>query len=280
MSNYPKTPFTAARARNEGAAWLLNNTPDLDYIQFVDGDCTIIEHWIDEATRYLDQHSKVAISFGRRRERNRSASIYNLLCDIEWNVPVGEVTECGGDILMRATAFKEVNGYNGKLIAGEEPDMCWRLASHGWQIHRIDHDMTWHDARILSFGSWWKRCVRSGYAFAQNELRHRSNPIHPWRRNVMRIVVWGLFLPLCIILALWPTAGFSLLLALGYGRPIWGGYQYALGRGYATSHAALYGAFCILGRLPEAQGLVNYYRDYLTGKRSDIIEYRAENHAS
>src|SRR5690606_31639077 len=39
-------PFTAARARNAGFMRLISLYPDVDYVQFVDGDCEISTNWI------------------------------------------------------------------------------------------------------------------------------------------------------------------------------------------------------------------------------------------
>src|SRR5262252_32459 len=37
-----RVPFTAARARNEGFACILDLAPDIRYVQFVDGDCEVV----------------------------------------------------------------------------------------------------------------------------------------------------------------------------------------------------------------------------------------------
>src|SRR6056297_1110099 len=42
-------PFTAARARNAGAARVAEMAPDTAYIQFVDGDCELADGWISAA---------------------------------------------------------------------------------------------------------------------------------------------------------------------------------------------------------------------------------------
>src|SRR5262249_42405700 len=76
-------PFTAARARNEGWRFLLAAAPDLDHVQFVDGDCEVVEGWLEEACAFLDTHPEVAAVAGRNRERFPQRSIYNLMCDIE-----------------------------------------------------------------------------------------------------------------------------------------------------------------------------------------------------
>ena len=44
-----RVPFTAARARNAGFRRLREISPDLEYVQFVDGDCELIAGWLEEA---------------------------------------------------------------------------------------------------------------------------------------------------------------------------------------------------------------------------------------
>ncbi len=90
-------PFTAARARNEGFARLLEMHLDLEQVQFVDGDCTIDPAWLERGRQELESRPDVAVVCGRRRERFPGASLYNRLCDMEWNTPVGETGACGGD---------------------------------------------------------------------------------------------------------------------------------------------------------------------------------------
>ncbi|WP_445241601.1 glycosyltransferase family A protein [Microcoleus vaginatus] len=121
-------PFTAARARNEGFARLLELAPDIEFVQFVDGDCEVVDGWIDRAYNELAAKPEVAAVCGRRRERYPEASIYNQLCDIEWDTPIGETKACGGDSMMRASAFQQVEGFNPALIAGEEPETVRAVA--------------------------------------------------------------------------------------------------------------------------------------------------------
>jgi glycosyltransferase involved in cell wall biosynthesis len=44
-----RAPFTAARARNEGFRRLRELAQDLAYVQFVDGDCEVVAHWLAKA---------------------------------------------------------------------------------------------------------------------------------------------------------------------------------------------------------------------------------------
>ena len=128
-----QVPFTAARARNEGLRRLRRGSPNLAYVQFIDGDCEIIAGWLERAAAFLDTHPDVALVCGRRHERYPKGSIYNMLCDIEWDTAVGEAKACGGDVLMRIDALEAVNGYRADLIAGEEPELCVRLRIAGWR---------------------------------------------------------------------------------------------------------------------------------------------------
>jgi glycosyltransferase involved in cell wall biosynthesis len=103
-------PFTAARARNVGLRRLQVIAPDLAYVQFVDGDCELVEGWLGSAISFLDAHAEVAVVFGRLRERNAELTVYNWLCDREWDGPIGEVRACGGIAMMRVAAFQTVGG--------------------------------------------------------------------------------------------------------------------------------------------------------------------------
>jgi GT2 family glycosyltransferase len=165
-------PFTAARARNEGAVHLMTVQPATAYIQFVDGDCIVDEGWLTAAAEVLSRDPKVAAVCGRRREVRPEASIYNRLCDMEWDTAVGEAKACGGDAMMRAEAFKGVGGFNPAVIAGEEPELCVRLRAAGWRIQRIEHEMTLHDAAMTSWGQWWRRTLRAGHAYAEGAAMH------------------------------------------------------------------------------------------------------------
>jgi GT2 family glycosyltransferase len=176
-------PFTAARARNAGFDRLLAVAPEVEYVQFADGDCEVDPNWIPTATAELDARPDVAVVCGRRRERFPAATVYNRLCDLEWAGPAGETLACGGDALVRVSALKAVGGYRPDLIAGEEPELCVRLRANGGKIVRLAAEMTRHDAAMTRFGQWWKRNVRAGHAFAQVSRLHARSPFGIWKRG-------------------------------------------------------------------------------------------------
>ncbi len=191
-----RTPFTAARARNAGVARALEvSREELDFVLVLDGDCELAPGFLGEALSAMKADSRVAVVCGRRREKERDHSIYNRLCDMEWNTPVGDADACGGDALIRVSAFREAGGYDETIIAGEEPEFCLRLRRRGWTIRRIDADMTFHDAAMSRFSQWWKRSVRAGHAYAELYARHRY-----WGREVRSILICALAAPAAALL--------------------------------------------------------------------------------
>lgn len=267
-------PFTAARARNAGLARLVALHPDLAYVQFVDGDCEVVATWLAQAQQQLDSHPEWAVVCGRRRERFPDQTLYNKLCDLEWNTPLGETKACGGDALMRIAAVQQVGGYNPTLIAGEEPELCVRLRQQAWKIYRLDAEMTLHDAQMTQFGQWWTRSRRAGHAFAEGSSLHGQPPECHWVRETRSNWLWGLGIPGVAIALAWPTHGLSLLLLLGYGLMAYKIYRYMHSTGLPSNDSALYALFCVLGKFPNALGQLTFHRNRLLGQKSGLIEYK------
>jgi glycosyltransferase involved in cell wall biosynthesis len=267
-------PFTAARARNAGFKRLLELEREVEFIQFVDGDCEIVPGWLERAQEVLKTRPDVAIVFGRRRERFPDQTIYNCLADIEWDTPVGETKYCGGDVLVRARPLSDVGGYNPALIAGEDPDLAVRIRQRGWHILRIDAEMSVHDIAMTRFAQWWKRCDRAGFAFAQGAAMHGKPPERHCVRQVRSITFWGIVLPLFIVCLAWPTRGASLALALVYPlHAIWITRRHQK-MGMPDRKAWLWAWAAIIGRFPNTIGLLRYWCSHLSGSRQTLIEYK------
>ena len=261
-------PFTAARARNEGLAALLADGP-LDYVQFIDGDCELRDGWIEAAEAFLDQHADIAVVHGRRRERAPEASLYNWLCDREWDRPLGEARACGGDALMRVAALQEVGGYNPGLIAGEEPEMCVRLRAAGWRIWNLGIEMTWHDAAMTRLGQFLKRSERAGHAYAEGAALHGAPPERHGVAGRNRALFWGAGLPALIGLSalIQPVA----LLALAvYPAQV---ARLAM-RGGGGQAAWAEAVFLTLAKFPQAKGALSYFANRIRGRRGGLIEYK------
>ena len=268
-----RCPFTAAWARNAGWRRLRELRPALSRVHFFDGDCEVIDGWMDAAMRTLDEQPGTAVVCGRRRERFPDASSFNRQCEIEWNAGAGEIRSCGGDALMRLDALAAVGGYRDSLIAGEEPELCVRLRGAGWKIWRLDRDMVWHDAAMTRWSQWWKRSKRAGHAFAEGAFLHGGPPERHYVAEERRALAWGAALPLAILLlGLVHPIGFLLLalyplqmLRLGL-RP-----QPAARAADAAWSRAF---FLVAGRFPEAAGVLLFRWHKLRGRASALIEYK------
>jgi GT2 family glycosyltransferase len=267
-------PFTAARARNAGLAKLREIYPSFQLVQFVDGDCELVSEWLAKASTQILADPTLAAVSGRLRERHPEASIYNRLCDIEWNTPVGNAETSGGIVLMRIQAFSEVGGFNPDLIAGEEPDLCLRLRQRGYRILRIDAEMGWHDANIKRFGQWLKRCVRSGHAYAEVFARHRHEPERYFAKQVRRGLFWGALVPALTLCLLWPSGGWSSILVFSYLVLAVRIFRFSRRCGFSSADACLYTLSCVLDRVPSAYGQLSYWARRALGKRSALIEYK------
>lgn len=259
-------PFTAARARNAGLARLSEAHADVSYVQFVDGDCTVQAGWVAAARAFLQDHTEVAVVCGRRRERHPDHSIYNRLIDREWDTPPGPAKACGGDALMRLKALRAVGGFNPALIAGEEPELCVRLRAAGWGIWRLEAEMTLHDAEITRLSQWWRRAMRAGHAYAEGAALHGAPPERHRVDATRRALIWGLGIPGIAVLGggLISPWFFAILLA-------WPAQVLRLALRQKDPAQAF---FLTLGKLPEALGVLTYYRHRIAGARSELIEYK------
>jgi GT2 family glycosyltransferase len=264
-------PFTAARARNAGFREIVQAGDGAAFVQFVDGDCEIEPGWLEVARRYLSEHPRAAVVFGRRRERYPDRSIYNRLCDLEWTVPAGEAKSCGGDAMIRTDSLQKAGGYRADLIAGEEPELCVRLRADGWTVTCLDHPMTRHDAAITRFSQWWRRATRAGYAFAQGTHLHGAPPERHWTRESRRAWAWGLGLPVATALAASIAGPPGLLLAAAYPAQV---VRLYFKRRTSTPEPLASAFFDVIGKFPECLGQLKFTRDRLTGRTGALIEYK------
>jgi GT2 family glycosyltransferase len=290
-------PFSAARARNEGFERLTRTAPDVKFVQFVDGDCEIVDGWIERARRELENRPDAAVVCGRRRERFPDASVYNRLADLEWDTPVGEAESCGGDAMMRVEPLRAAGGFDASVVAGEEPELCQRLRRAGWKVLRVDAEMTLHDSAMLTFGQWWKRAVRSGYGAADVAARFGDR---------------GLFVKMTRSARWWAVDWTVLVLVFAVVGPV-ATWLVALGSSRESSHLALrlgiglgmagilfsalplqivriasrvrkrvpdwraalaYGFLTMIGKWANYRGQVRYRRDRRAGKNTRMIEYK------
>ena len=58
--------------------------------------------------------------------------------------------------------------------------MCQRIRTLGFTILHVDRPMTGHDLAMTRFSQYWRRAVRSGYAYAEVSTRFRNTDLPLW----------------------------------------------------------------------------------------------------
>jgi glycosyltransferase involved in cell wall biosynthesis len=273
--------FTAARARNAGLERLLADNPGIEFVQMVDGDCELQPGWIDLGLAALRADNRLALVFGRLRERFPDRSVYNALCDDEWNVSVGETSASGGNALFRVSALRQVDFYNAAMIAGEDTEMSVRLRNHGWRLSRIDAEMGLHDAAILHFHQWWARMRRSGHGYGEMAFLHPDSRDPDFTRSVLGIAAWGFAMPSLLFIAILLASSIGgrwwILVAI-----IWIVWPLQVARliyrqkrrGLRVKIAVASSISLVLGKVPQFLGLTAFYLNRALGRASQLIEYK------
>ena len=263
----PDGKLTAARGRNAGYAELKRQFPDCRVVQFIDGDCIMQPGWIERGLSFIEANPEIAVVCGRRFEAHPNASIYNALCDHEWDTPIGEASECGGDALVRCEAYDQVGGFRAELQAGEEPEMTARMRAAGWKIWRIDAPMTEHDAKILSLRQWWRRTQRGGFGFAQVWTETKELPHRLYGKQLRSALAWAVITPILVIFAavFAQRPAILLLLPLVYAVQFW-----RIGRGGRDRSPWTRAGLILLAKFPEAIGAGRFL---LTGAKR-VREYK------
>ncbi len=259
----------AAAARNVGLGAARH-----DLIHFLDGDTILDSHWLRKAVGLLETTGAACV-FGCRTELEPNKSWYMRVASLEWYVRPGPALFCGGDALFRRSALTQVGGFDESLIAGEEPEMCYRMRRAGATIWRCDEPMTSHDLNITRFQQYWRRAVRSGWAYAVVGAICRIGPERIWIRRSLATVVefaaWAVLiigaLALPDVRLLWV---FGVLVLL---RTVWIGCKvHARAAGWGT--ALLYGIHCQFMRIPLLVGQLRGWWFLLRRHPSALIEYK------
>jgi glycosyltransferase involved in cell wall biosynthesis len=272
-------PFSAARGRNVGFEWLRAEHPGLKFIQFLDGDCQIMDTWLTVAVNALHHHPRLAVVAGRLLEVNPSASIYNRLAELEWNSwQAGEVRAVGGIFCVRMEAFEQSGGFDATVVAGEETELCMRLLNDGWTIRRVDAPMAGHDLSMYRFSQWWKRSVRYGYGSADLAERFK---LSRFRRINFVARFWGIWLlgllAAAAMVPIAPREGVAAVLCMAI---IWLAQWIRIARRMLAKPMPMrmstaYALFVMLSFWAQIVGQLKYYRDWRNMRSPRIVEYKA-----
>ena len=266
--------LSAARARNAG--W---RSTEARFILFLDGDTILDPDFVHRGMKEFGD-PQVAVVWGHRRELCPGASAYNRIVDLDWIARPGLSDFCGGDSLMRREALEQTNGFDPDLIAGEEPDLCRRIREKGGQILHIDVPMTGHDIALLRFGQYWRRAVRTGFAYAEVAARYRNTADPLWwkesRGNRLRGSLYLLtcaatFVASALLHSWLPLIALTLC---GCGLAV----RTALSsrwKGASWPTLLLFGIHSHAQHVPILQGQLLYSWGRWRGQRRGLIEYKS-----
>jgi hypothetical protein len=158
------------------------------------------------------------------------------------------------------------------------------VRERGYKILRIEAEMTLHDAAMLRFSQWWTRAVRGGHSYAEGMAMHGQGETRHNVRRTLSALAYGVVLPALFGGALLfsaagigfgpVTASVLALVPAAYARAAYGAYRERRRQGDPPRHAALYGAFCMLGKVPESIGIGTYWLNRLRGRYSGLMEYK------
>jgi len=271
----PNKPFSAARARNEGFERLMQMNQAVQFVQFIDGDCTLLPGWLITAQAAMLEDEQRGAVVGHLKERNIEQSPYNRLCALEWRSAIGDLHDygaLGGISMIRASVFKELGGFNPDVIAGEDSEFGVRMSLAAYKVTKLDCPMATHDANILQFSQWWTRAVRAGHAIGQRAfLNGESTQDCIKERN--STIFWGGIIPFTIVLLLIPFGYYSFLLMAGYGLLCYRVMRFRLILGDSSGDAWFYTKFLFLAKFANMIGLFKFYLNKLY-QRYEIIEYK------
>ncbi len=265
-------PFTAARARNTGFTEITKKYPELEYIQFLDGDCELDPEFLEKALVHFQQDKEVGIVVGRNRERYPEKTVYNTICDVEWNTPIGEIDGCGGIFMISRDAFDSVKGFDEGIIAAEDTELCLRVRKAGYKISRINAEMSLHDANMSSIKQWWVRSLRAGHAFADCRYRYKNESEKMFVKESQRSWVFGGYFFLVITMMALIDWRFMILLSF---YPV---QMLRIRRGLPSRipeyQRTPYAVSCALAYVPQLFGQMKFHINRLLNRQSRIIEHK------
>jgi cellulose synthase/poly-beta-1,6-N-acetylglucosamine synthase-like glycosyltransferase len=259
---------SAAAARNAGLAQASHAL-----VQFLDGDTQLDRDWLRRAVAAFEDPKVVAV-FGQRRELEPTRNVYHYWTHHDWASQPGPAGHCGGDSMFRREALQRAGGYDSSLIAGEERDLACRLLRAGdCLLLCLDAPMTLHEIGITRFSQYWKRCSRSGYAYA--EVSGRYPELESWRHTVRRnlalaAISLGFGLAALGLRSFWPLAVWLAFVAFAIVRDA----LRVRARVGSLGGALLVAMHHYLSKVPTLFGHLDYYLSRALGRRRRLIEYR------
>jgi cellulose synthase/poly-beta-1,6-N-acetylglucosamine synthase-like glycosyltransferase len=267
----PERP-SAAAARNAGL-----RAASYGLIHFLDGDTILNPSWPALAVDRICEPG-VACVFGRREEVAARSTIFNFWAHHDWYVAPGPTESCAGDALFHRDVLEEAGGFDESLIAGEEPDLCYRIRSRcGMIVLSIDAPMTLHDMSMTRWRQYWRRCVRTGHSYAEVGAMHphmRRRRFVRWRNLIYALGTPAALVSSAALWSPWPLLVWIAVVVIALARNT----IRLRARVGTTGGSLLYALHLFLAKTPLAVGqFVYWYRWALGRGPQKLIEYRTSS---
>ncbi len=173
-----------AAARNRGV-----DVARGEILAFIDSDCTASPGWLRELLAGFVDPTLAAV--GGLVDGMREAGALDRYEAVMSSLTLGKRAMTGSsgndtfylpscNLLVRARAFRGLDGFSPELHVGEDVDLTWRLRDAGWRITYLPAGRIWHEHRSR-FIPFLKR--RFDYGTSEGTL----NLLHPTRRKRMII---------------------------------------------------------------------------------------------
>ena len=125
---------------------------------------------------------------------------------------------------------------------------------------------------MTKFSQWWKRNIRGGYAFAEGAYLHGKSAERHWLTESRRSLLWGLLIPMLIVLVALFSMPAALLTALIYPAQ-WVKLALRNKRELKPYPWRLAG-YSVVGKFAEMIGHVRFRYQKLFSKPIQLIEYK------
>jgi glycosyltransferase involved in cell wall biosynthesis len=150
VSQYPATilklsddqPLSASAGRYIGTRYATGK-----YIYFLDSDMELLDGWITQALKELDENPRIAVITGSVVETDVAlkATEIPVIDYSSYNAPrLTDVASAGGASIFRHSVLSQVGTWNPYLLSDEEPELCLRIRHAGYRIVRLEYPMARH----------------------------------------------------------------------------------------------------------------------------------------
>ncbi len=253
----------AAKGRNAGF-----RAAKHEVIQFVDADSYLDPAWMKQAVSVLK--GDVGAVAGHLNERYPEKNFFHKMAHLEWNLRVGsdgwstqstEALTFGGNVMLHKRVFLAAGGYDETMIAGEDPDLSYRVRHTGFRILRLNSPMASHDNNLKSWRQYLTRTYRSGIAYALLAKKYWTQSEKFMMKRLMRIF-GGVLLPQMMIFSGILFNQVALGVALGLlvaFRLVFKTSKFARLFGISRTRAFQYALYLALSIYPQFMGVLSTF---------------------